>query len=177
MKTALMVLLGLPFLLAPTSAPTTTSTNEQKPTITLWDGGDYLMGTKPSLIFAMWEDGRVVRRVGPKLMVGKVTQSEVTSTMELAEREGFFTSELKTLAVPDGPLRSLAATWHGKHAALAFDEHHIDPQKVDEHASPSREEVMKFVGTWTRVRKQLDDLVPDELRIVHDALKLEYPKP
>ena len=70
MKTALMVLLGLPFLLAPTSAPTTTSTNEQKPTITLWDGGDYLMGTKPSLIFAVIEtESALIRYCGPEVLV------------------------------------------------------------------------------------------------------------
>jgi hypothetical protein len=97
--------------------------------------------------------------------------------MELAEREGFFTSKLTSQIVPDGRARCLAATWRGQRAILYSDESYVNPQEIGEHASPSREEVMKFVRTWSRVRKALDDLVPDELRTLHDDVKLEYPKP
>ena len=79
----------------------------------------------PSVIFAVWADGMVVRSVDGRLQRGQVSAQELRKLMGEVEAAGFYSPPLAYgLVRPDGAVRCLAAMRNGQlvHWVYGLDE-------------------------------------------------------
>lgn len=160
----------------PAQQPATTAPSPSgPPVIQLWNDGTYLLGIKPFVLFAAWEDGTVLRRVDGRPKVGKVTPQAIAELLGKVDKAGFFTPALDHgIAVPDGPCRSLAATHRGRKMKLFYNGQ-TDFNRVGPHASPSRQQFEAFAAMWQHIRKAIDAVQPAEMHDPVGQLDLRHP--
>src|SRR3989442_7639219 len=96
------------------------STNS--PAIALWDGGIPMIRKPPSVIFALWADGMVVRNADGRLQRRQISPQEIRRLMTEVEAAGVFSPPLDYgLTRPDVPIRRIAAMRNGKLVRLDYD--------------------------------------------------------
>jgi len=153
------------------------------PAVEYWDGGIHLMGKPPSVLFAAWADGMIVRRSGEKTVVGFVAPETVSKLVAAIRAAGFFTPsgspalDAYGLLYPDGPVRCLSVLDGDKPRSLYY--HERDKwnrfDKIGPSASPSRQQREQFVAMWKRVLAEIEKIRPDEVEPFGNARPLTYP--
>jgi len=144
-----------------------TSVPSSRPIVQMWNGGIYLAGIKPFLLFAAWENGTVLvrrsldeRSIPRKetLFLGKAKEQDIKDLLKMAEDAGFFDPPIKSAVVqPDGPDFVITIHHGGKVGMLEY--HGGDP-KLDEigpNASPSRTQMQAFYDLWRKVEASIRD--------------------
>ena len=145
------------------------------PALALWDGGIPMTGKPPSVIFAVWADGMIIRSIDGRLQQGQVSPQELRKLMGEVESAGFFSPPLAYgLTRPDGHVRCLAVMRNGQLAHLVYDGD-SDFRDIGPHASPSRQQMEAFVQMWHRVVRAIDLVPPGQLRDYHGERELRYP--
>src|SRR3954471_19704614 len=56
--------------------PGTPVSRLNSPVVTFWENGDFRQGRAPTVLFAIWRDGTMIRRISGRLYIGKVTSLE-----------------------------------------------------------------------------------------------------
>lgn len=149
------------------------STNS--PAIALWDGGIPMIRKPPSVIFALWADGMVVRSVDGRLQRGQISPQEIRRLMTEVEAAGFFSPPLAYgLFRPDGSVRRIAAVRNGELVRLDYDGY-SDFQDIGPHASPSRHQMEAFVQMWQRVVRAIEVCPLGQLHDYRGERQLQYP--
>ena len=144
------------------------------PVVALWDCGIYLLGVKPSILFAVWADGTVVRAAEGRLMVGKVKPDAVAKLLTEIERSGFRNPHLESgILHPDGPVERLSVTFDGKAAQLFYDGS-TDFNDLGPDAIPSRAQLEAFVRMWREVQVAIADVKPAEVTELRGDLAPTY---
>ncbi|KKL63990.1 hypothetical protein LCGC14_2169580 [marine sediment metagenome] len=146
---------------APAFAHTTSAPSTQ-PIVEMWNGGIYLAGIKPFLLFTAWEDGTVLvrRPVEPRtaphrqqLFVGKASRADIEDLLKISQKAGFFDPPIKgPLLYVDGPEFIITIRYRGKENTLTY--HGGDPKldQIGPNASPSRAKMEAFHKLWAAVR-------------------------
>jgi hypothetical protein len=148
------------------------------PVVSKWDGGAHLAGVKPSVLFAAWRDGTVLRRTDRGLMVGRAGKADIEQLLEIVRSAGFFDDrKLRELIVPDGPQLVITASAGERAAVLRYHgrQDWLDVEDIDESASPSRAEVTEFMQLWTTVNEAIASLEVELGQEYHGAVILDYP--
>jgi len=155
------------------SADWWTSTNS--PAISLWNSGIPMIRKPPSVVFALWTDGMVIRSVDGRLQRGQVPPQEIRKIMTEVEAAGFFSPPLAHgLVRPDGWVRRLAVMRNGELVRLDYDGYN-DFRDVGPHASPSRQQMESFVQMWQRIVRAIDTVSFSAVNDNHVERELTYP--
>ena len=150
------------------------ATRPDEPCIVHWNDGVHLLNIKPSVLFAAWADGRVVRRVpGGPHYTGTVTAAQVEALMEKVEAHRLFDPPLKHgYVVPDGPSETIVAHYKGRSIRLSHDGT-FEWRKFD--GSPPSADEEAFIRMWARVYSAINDVWPDRMERVKADSPLTQP--
>ena len=161
-----------------------TTRPDSQPVVEYWDGGIHMLGKPPSVIFAAWSDGTVVKKVDRKTMLGSVSPEAISKLVLAVKVAGFFTPSDDSLldrygmVFPDGPVRCLSAFDGGKRRTLYY--HEMEDRNrhssIGPGASPSRRQRAQFTAMWRRVVGELKQITPDKLETFTGDRPLTYPK-
>ncbi|MBN1344296.1 MAG: hypothetical protein JXQ73_16535 [Phycisphaerae bacterium] len=155
-----------------TAAPPTAG----EPVVSYWDAGVHLARIPPSVLFAAWSDGMVVKRVGRNTMTAFVASQEVSALVESIRRAGFFAPSVDILVRPDGPERCLSVIDGKKRRTLRYHERDDWLRSSGPQAYPSRSECEKLVAIWWRVVAEIKKVKCDKLKPFEGERKLVYPR-
>ncbi len=158
--------------------PGTPVSRLNSPVVTFWENGDFRQGRAPTILFAIWRDGSVLRRVSGRLYIGKVTTLEEKQLIDSLEVAGLEQSPISTGAIyPDGPSYLLWAYLNGQEIALTHDTNFAwqDLEQLAPAGSPGRLQLEAFIEMWGRALTALDDVWPKQLEQVTFVPGLLYP--
>ena len=99
-----------------------------RPVAAYWDGGVHMLGKPPSVLFAAWADGMVVRKVDQKTMAGFVSPEAISKLIATLRTAGVFASstsaslEAHGMLFPDGPVRCLSIVDGARRRMLYYHE-------------------------------------------------------
>lgn len=155
-----------------------------RPVAAYWDGGVHMLGKPPSVLFAAWADGMVVRKVDQKTMAGFVSPEAISKLIATLRTAGVFASstsaslEAHGMLFPDGPVRCLSIVdgvrWRTLYYHERYDLNRFD--KMHPTASPSRRQCERFVADWRRVLAETAKISPDKLKPFSGDRPLTYPQ-
>jgi hypothetical protein len=128
------------------------------PILALWVGPIYLAGTQPLLLFALWDDGTMIRRAetnasrsSDQLMIGNIGPAQARAVLGQVRQTGLFDADtLDGLLHMDGPEYLLALMddagqvlrrYHGREDWIKLNE-------LNSTASPSAAEIRQFLDRW-----------------------------
>jgi hypothetical protein len=131
------------------------------PVVELWNGGIYLAGVQPFLLFAAYDDGKVLVRGDPNLLPhhrdnlalghGHTTPDAIRALLHQCEQAGIFSPPINhPVLYPDGAEFILIVRGPDRVAQLHY--HGGDPQldTIGPTASPSRRDLEAFDRLWHR---------------------------
>ena len=155
-----------------------------RPIAAYWDGGVHMLGKPPSVLFAAWADGMVVKKVGEKTMSGFVSPEAISKLIATLRTSGVFAAstsanlEASGLLFVDGPVRCLSIADGGRRRTLYYHERY-DLNRFDKMhptASPSRKQCERFVADWRHVLAETAKISPDKLKPFSGDRPLTYPQ-
>jgi hypothetical protein len=145
-----------------TATPATQALDQ--PVIEYWDGGIYLAGIKPSLLFAAWPDGKVARKVSDMTYVGHVSPEVIAKLMTDIESAGIDKPPLTYCGVVvDGPEQILSVVHSGHVIHLRYGGK-TDFRDLGPYASPSRSDCEAFVRMWQQIMQVIDAVKPADTK-------------
>jgi hypothetical protein len=148
------------------------------PVVALWDNGDLRRNQPPTILFALWTDGQVVRRLEGRLYIGKVSEDEAR---QLVQRIAF--SGVRELPITswvlyaNDPTRLLWIDLGLTRIAMTLDTN-ATPQdilRIPGDATPSRPDVEEFVQVWQKSLAAIAEIWPPRLDQTLFVTGLEYP--
>ena len=157
-----------------------------EPAICLWDGGIYMLGIKPYVVFAVWKDGTVLRRdegqaAEPgKLRIGRADPAAVARLLADCDAAGFYDPPVRHAVLVDGPERRICLRDGTRRQILAYHDRDewVQLDALDPATSwlcPGRYEMARFVRLWRQASAGIDALKPAGLIEYVGPVLLEYP--
>jgi hypothetical protein len=169
----------------------------KEPVISLWENGSHSAKIKPFLLFAVWEDGKVLWRgdvgkamVGAvsihdwakrKITIGSLKTVEVFALQSAIAKAGFFRPPLADgMCFIDGPSQSISVRYGKAHRRLRHDpskrmrEHIAD---LTSESIPSREDAEAFANMWDTVANLINSIAPVDTDDFRGELALIPPEP
>jgi hypothetical protein len=137
----------------------------------------YPFERKPTILFAAWADGTIVRNVDGVLRSGNVPLESVEALLAQMDGAGFFAPPLEFgVTHTDVAFTRISGRRGGRRQTLDFDGF-TDFSDVGPYAKPSRKEYEAFVGMWRGVEKAVDAVKPTTLSDFNNDRPLLPPPP
>ncbi|MCW1913596.1 hypothetical protein OJ996_08420 [Luteolibacter sp. GHJ8] len=129
----------------------------------------------PSLRFAIWEDGRVIRADDPRtwgspLREGRLSPEQVTELKARMAGSGVFALKRTNAAVPDAPLHAMVVNLEGQRQILHWDEREIPNYGIN--ISPNADD-LAFMRCWKALNRAGTAVKPQGLKRAGDSFVFE----
>jgi hypothetical protein len=193
MKFALLLMVSLLASCAPPAAPAPGTRTMQQllaereamqvkryppPVVALWDNGDLRRNQPPTIQFAIWSDGQVVRRLEGRLYIGKVSEDQARQLVQRIAFSGVRELPISTWVLyANNPTQMLWVDLGLTRIAMTLDSTASvqDITRIPGDATPSRPDVETFVGVWQKAMSAIREVWPQRMDQVLFVTGLEYP--
>jgi hypothetical protein len=148
------------------------------PVVALWDNGDLRRNQPPTILFGLWTDGQVVRRLEGRLYIGRVSEEQAR---QLVQRIAF--SGIRELPISswvlyaNNPTHMLWVDFGLTRIAMTLDMTATaqDLRLIPGDATPSRPDVEQFIEVWQKAQDAIREVWPARLDQTLFVTGLDYP--
>jgi len=162
----------------PNANPIDTSALQNTPIVEFWDNGNFLNNRPSELLFAVWQDGKVMRLLNGRAYFGYISNVEVSRLMERLGRAGVEAIPFSTgIVYPDGGSQMLYIDVNGVQILMRHDGSFTsdDLDSYDLPPNITRIQMQRFLDIWSRSVAALDDVWPLHLDLTTGIPAVPYP--
>jgi hypothetical protein len=153
-------------------------TTDSRPGVSFWNTADFQNGQPARLLFAAWDDGRVVRNVAGRLYAGRVSVDQIRLLYDRFASAGVENSPISRGMVYDGfPAQLLYLDYGTMQIGLLHDSSvgRDDLDSLVAAGTPQRAQAEAFLEMWSHAVAAMDEVWPTRLDQVLSVPGVYFP--